>query len=59
MDAVALTPNGQHIISGIADKRVKLWSVATKSLVSAADAPAAVFSRWRAAAKASASSAAA
>ena len=32
--AVAVTPDGQHIISGSADKLVKVWSVATKSLVS-------------------------
>jgi WD40 repeat protein len=34
VDAVALTPDGQHIISGSYDKLVKVWSVATKSLVS-------------------------
>ena len=33
-DALAVTPDGQHIISGSYDKLVKLWSVATKSLVS-------------------------
>ena len=32
--AVAVTPDGQHIISGSYDKTVKVWSVATKSLVS-------------------------
>jgi WD40 repeat protein len=32
--AVAVTLNGQHIISGSEDKLVKVWSVATKSLVS-------------------------
>ena len=32
--AVAVTPDGQHIISGAYDKLVKVWSVATKSLVS-------------------------
>ena len=32
--AVAVTPDGQHIISGSDDKLVKVWSVATKSLVS-------------------------
>ena len=32
--ALALTPDGQHIISGSWDKLVKVWSVATKSLVS-------------------------
>ena len=30
----AVTPDGQHIISGSGDKRVKVWSVTTKSLVS-------------------------
>ena len=34
MNAVAVTPDGQHIISGSWDKLVKVWSVATKSLVS-------------------------
>ena len=29
-----MTPDGQHIISGSDDKRVKVWSVASKSLVS-------------------------
>ena len=29
-----MTPDGQHIISGSYDKLVKVWSVATKSLVS-------------------------
>ena len=32
--AVAVTPDGQHIISGSADAFVNVWSVATKSLVS-------------------------
>ena len=32
--AVAVTPDGQHIISGAGDHTVKVWSVATKSLVS-------------------------
>ena len=32
--AVAVTPDGQHIISGSGDKLVKVWSVASKSLVS-------------------------
>ena len=32
--AVAVTPEGQHIISGSADNLVKVWSVASKSLVS-------------------------
>ncbi len=32
--AVAVTPDGQHIISGSFDKLVKVWSVATKSIVS-------------------------
>ena len=32
--AVAVTPDGQHIISGAYDNRVNVWSVATKSLVS-------------------------
>ena len=32
--AVAVTPDGQHIISGSDDNLVKVWSVATKSLVS-------------------------
>ena len=34
MFALAVTPDGQHIISGSTDKLVKVWSVATKSLVS-------------------------
>ena len=34
MYAVAVTPDGQHIISGSDGKLVKVWSVATKSLVS-------------------------
>ena len=34
MNAVAVTPDGQHIISGGGDKRVRVWSVASKSLVS-------------------------
>ena len=34
MYAVAVTPDGQHIISGSWDEPVKVWSVATKSLVS-------------------------
>ena len=32
--ALALTPDGQHIISGSWDHTVKVWSVATKTLVS-------------------------
>ena len=32
--AVAVTPDGQHIISGALDRRFIVWSVATKSLVS-------------------------
>ena len=28
--AVAVTPDGQHIISGSKDNRVKVWSVATR-----------------------------
>ena len=32
--AVAATPDGQHIISGDMDNIVKVWSVASKSLVS-------------------------
>ena len=32
--SVAVTPNGQHILSSSQDKRVKVWSVASKSLVS-------------------------
>ena len=32
--AVAVTPDGQHIISGSYDRTVKVWSVASKSLVS-------------------------
>ena len=31
---MAVTPDGQHIISGSDDKLVKVWSVASKSLVS-------------------------
>ena len=31
--AVAVTPDGQHIISGSEDKLVKVWNVANKSLV--------------------------
>ena len=34
VEAVAVTPDGQHIISGSVDTLVKVWSVATKSLVS-------------------------
>jgi len=34
VQAVAVTPDGQHIISGSDDYLVKVWSVATKSLVS-------------------------
>ena len=34
VNAVAVTPDGQHIISGSHDNLVKVWSVATKSLVS-------------------------
>ena len=32
--AVAVTPDGQHVISGSGDRLVKVWSVSTKSLVS-------------------------
>ena len=32
--ALAVTPDGQHIISGSNDKLIKVWSVASKSLVS-------------------------
>ena len=32
--AVAVTPDGRHIISGSDDKLVKVWNVASKSLVS-------------------------
>jgi len=32
--AVAVTPDGQHIISGSNDMSIKVWSVASKSLVS-------------------------
>ena len=32
--AVAVTRDGQHIISGSSDELFKVWSVATKSLVS-------------------------
>ena len=34
VSAVAVTPDGQHIVSGSWDRRVKVWRVATKSLVS-------------------------
>ena len=34
--AVAVTGDGQHIISGSQDRHVKVWSVATKSLVATA-----------------------
>jgi hypothetical protein len=34
VDAVAVTPDGQHIISGSVDLLVKVWSVASKSLLS-------------------------
>ena len=34
MQALAVTPDGQHIISGSSDLLVKVWSVASKSLVS-------------------------
>ena len=34
VNAVAVTPDGQHIISGSWDRTVKVWSVASKSLVS-------------------------
>jgi WD40 repeat protein len=37
--AVAVTPDGQHIISGAGDSLVKVWSVANKSLVSTCDGP--------------------
>ena len=36
--AVAVTPDGEHIISGSKDHRVKVWSVARKKLVSTFDA---------------------
>ena len=32
--ALAVTRDGQHIISGVSDNLVEVWSVATKSLVS-------------------------
>ena len=35
--AVAATPDGQHIVSGSFDKSIKVWSVASKSLVSDCD----------------------
>jgi len=35
--ALAVTPGGQHIISGSFDNLVKVWSVASKSLVSTCD----------------------
>ena len=34
VESVSVTPDGHHIISGAADKLIKVWSVATKSLVS-------------------------
>ena len=34
VNAVAVTPDGQHIVSGADDRLVKVWSVATRSLVS-------------------------
>ena len=57
--AVAVTPDGQHIISGSDDKRVKVWGVASKSLVSTCTGHTKPFARWRRCPTASASSAAA
>lgn len=37
VNALAVTRDGQHIISGSSDHRVIVWSVATKSLVSICD----------------------
>ena len=34
VDSVAVTPDGQHIISGSDDTLAKVWSVANKSIVS-------------------------
>ena len=42
VEAVAVTPGGQHIISGSMDRLVKVWSVATKSLVSTCEGHGAV-----------------
>ena len=53
---MAVTRDGQHIISGAADKLVKVWSVATKSLVSTCEGPPASSTRWRRCPTASASS---
>jgi WD40 repeat protein len=39
VNAVAVTRDGQHIISGSDDELVKVWSVASTSLVSTCDAP--------------------
>ena len=38
VSALAVTPDGEHIISGAQDHRVKVWSVARKRLVSTFDA---------------------
>ena len=57
--AVAVTPDGQHIIGGgSCDSGVKVWSVASKSLVSTCAGHTAA-TRWRRCPTASASSAAA
>ena len=59
MRAVAVTPDGQHIISGSITSLVKVWSVASKSLVSTCVGhTGAGFTRWRRCPTASASSAA-
>ena len=55
--AVAVTPDGQHIISGAGDHTVKVWSVATKSLVSTCEGTPTAFKPWRRCPTASASSA--
>ena len=47
VNAVAVTPDGQHIISGGGDKRVRVWSVASKSLVSTCSGTATALWRWR------------
>jgi WD40 repeat protein len=39
VNAVAVTRDGQHIISGSSDCKVIVWSVATKSLASICDGP--------------------
>ena len=55
VSALAVTPDGEHIISGAQDKLVKVWSVARKRLVSTFDANNAS-TRWRRCPTASASS---